>query len=411
MYQRGSPFALNFYPRQELGYYEFGRDLYTFVTVASSHIMRTLQKPKKTRPTKRKVNHRRFLQNQICRKYAIIEAATQQLAATILSQEAETENQKQLFKKTEIPSSGSIRTAPTKTLEKELFDPMQNEVTLPENATMAATEVPGEGSFLGVAEAYMAPDGNSSTGVSMDTLTGVSDEIGTVENLFNDIVRDEDFILSPYMLLHPGDTSVIQVQNLEKELECEIPMQTGYIVCENNIASWLPDVLDRTMEQLPLLKMAPNSLIKHNAAHSSLLANSADNSEISTMASHDFLLSDSALHNINESEEMHFVQEACSQKQNTCENHQISPSSYSGSFCLQTQAEMDMLYSSAGDSFRTWDLKPPQIESHEDEDGTFSLYCPCAIEQRAQNLSQGLFLHPQENEDNPGNCCYSMANY
>ncbi|KAJ1131150.1 hypothetical protein NDU88_009493 [Pleurodeles waltl] len=68
MHQRGTQQqALNLFPSQEVTFYECGRDLFTFVTVASSHIMRTLQKPRKSRPTKRKVNHRRFLQNQICR--------------------------------------------------------------------------------------------------------------------------------------------------------------------------------------------------------------------------------------------------------------------------------------------------------------------------------------------------------
>lgn len=72
MHNRSAPFALNLYSHPELGYYEGGRDLFTFVTVASSHIMRTLQRPKKSRPTKRKVNHRRFLQNQICRSVLIL---------------------------------------------------------------------------------------------------------------------------------------------------------------------------------------------------------------------------------------------------------------------------------------------------------------------------------------------------
>ncbi|XP_035769805.1 uncharacterized protein C19orf85 [Neolamprologus brichardi] len=43
----------------------WGRDLYTFVTSAAGHMMRTLQKPKKNRPSKRQVNHRRFLHNMI----------------------------------------------------------------------------------------------------------------------------------------------------------------------------------------------------------------------------------------------------------------------------------------------------------------------------------------------------------
>ncbi|XP_039476185.1 uncharacterized protein LOC120442857 isoform X1 [Oreochromis aureus] len=58
----------------------WGRDLYTFVTSAAGHMMRTLQKPKKNRPSKRQVNHRRFLHNMIQRKFADIEAANQRLA-------------------------------------------------------------------------------------------------------------------------------------------------------------------------------------------------------------------------------------------------------------------------------------------------------------------------------------------
>lgn len=45
----------------------WGRDLYTFVTSAAGHMMRTLQKPRKNRPSKRQVNHRRFLHNMIQR--------------------------------------------------------------------------------------------------------------------------------------------------------------------------------------------------------------------------------------------------------------------------------------------------------------------------------------------------------
>lgn len=42
-------------------------DLFTFVTSAAGHMMRTLQKPRKNRPSKRQVNHRRFLHNMIQR--------------------------------------------------------------------------------------------------------------------------------------------------------------------------------------------------------------------------------------------------------------------------------------------------------------------------------------------------------
>ncbi|XP_056299584.1 uncharacterized protein LOC130212583 isoform X2 [Pseudoliparis swirei] len=58
----------------------WGRDLYTFVTSAAGHMMRTLQKPRENRPSKRQVNHRRFLHNMIQRKFADIEAAKHRLA-------------------------------------------------------------------------------------------------------------------------------------------------------------------------------------------------------------------------------------------------------------------------------------------------------------------------------------------
>ncbi|KAM5209095.1 uncharacterized protein C19orf85 homolog isoform 1-T5 [Hipposideros larvatus] len=63
------------------------RELCAFVSGAAAHMLRALH-PRRTRPTKRKPNHRRFLHNQICRQFAKIEAATQGLALSILSQEA-----------------------------------------------------------------------------------------------------------------------------------------------------------------------------------------------------------------------------------------------------------------------------------------------------------------------------------
>ncbi|XP_052036341.1 uncharacterized protein C19orf85 homolog [Apodemus sylvaticus] len=63
------------------------RELCAFVSGASAHMLRALQ-PRRTRPSKRRPNHRRFLHNQICREFAKIEAATQRLALTILSQKA-----------------------------------------------------------------------------------------------------------------------------------------------------------------------------------------------------------------------------------------------------------------------------------------------------------------------------------
>ncbi|CAJ1062372.1 uncharacterized protein LOC122881926 [Xyrichtys novacula] len=67
----------------------WGRDLYTFVTSAAGHMMRTLQKPRKNRPSKRQVNHRRFLHNMIQRKLADIEAANHKLAPALDNNEKE----------------------------------------------------------------------------------------------------------------------------------------------------------------------------------------------------------------------------------------------------------------------------------------------------------------------------------
>ncbi|RVE62865.1 hypothetical protein OJAV_G00160350 [Oryzias javanicus] len=67
----------------------WGRDLYTFVTSAAGHMMRTLQKPRKNRPSKRQVNHRRFLHNMIQRKFADIEAANHRLASALYFKDGE----------------------------------------------------------------------------------------------------------------------------------------------------------------------------------------------------------------------------------------------------------------------------------------------------------------------------------
>ncbi|KAK1329688.1 hypothetical protein QTO34_009870 [Cnephaeus nilssonii] len=63
------------------------RELCAFVSRATTHMLRALH-PRRTRPPKRRPNHRQFLHNQICRQFARIEAATQRLALSILSQEA-----------------------------------------------------------------------------------------------------------------------------------------------------------------------------------------------------------------------------------------------------------------------------------------------------------------------------------
>ncbi|XP_036024366.1 uncharacterized protein C19orf85-like [Onychomys torridus] len=69
------------------------RELCAFVSGASAHMLRALQ-PRRTRPPKRRPNHRRFLHNQICRQFAKIEAATQHLALSILSQKAPPQSQR-----------------------------------------------------------------------------------------------------------------------------------------------------------------------------------------------------------------------------------------------------------------------------------------------------------------------------
>ncbi|TRY94287.1 hypothetical protein DNTS_030374, partial [Danionella cerebrum] len=62
----------------------WGRDLFTFVTSAAGHMMRTLQKPRKNKPSKRQVNHRRFLHNMIQRKFADIEAGNNSLVSALV---------------------------------------------------------------------------------------------------------------------------------------------------------------------------------------------------------------------------------------------------------------------------------------------------------------------------------------
>uniref|UniRef100_A0A452HNJ8 SERTA domain-containing protein n=1 Tax=Gopherus agassizii TaxID=38772 RepID=A0A452HNJ8_9SAUR len=124
-----------------------GRDLFTFVTVASSHMMRTLQRPRKSRPGKRRVNHRRFLHNQISRweQFTDIEASMHRLASSILAQEA------------------------------------------PRDPPPA----PAASSFLGVAEAFVAPEPGPGWGLSMASLTP------DPSDLFDPITSPEDLGLPP----------------------------------------------------------------------------------------------------------------------------------------------------------------------------------------------------------------------
>ncbi|KAM9299381.1 uncharacterized protein C19orf85 homolog [Gastrophryne carolinensis] len=250
MHHRSAQLSINLLSRPELGYYECGRDLFTFVTVASSHIMRTLQKPKKSRPTKRKVNHRRFLQNQICRKYSIIEAATHQLANSIFSQEAPVEKQ---------PSTKTINsTAKSNSTEmgKDSISSLQNVLNLSSNLPQLPDMCLGDSAFLGVAEAYLVPDALTKVGVSMDTLTCVSDEVGTVESLFDDIINEDDIFASSYGLVRS------RTQLLQHDLEdhgLENHLQTGLFIFNNHISSWLPESISKTDHQLPLTEATHSS--------------------------------------------------------------------------------------------------------------------------------------------------------
>ncbi|XP_041843447.1 uncharacterized protein LOC121641405 [Melanotaenia boesemani] len=85
----------------------WGRDLYTFVTSAAGHMMRTLQKPRKNRPSKRQVNHRRFLHNMIQRKFADIEAANHRLASALYFKEGDKTTSPLLSHVPEIPDASS----------------------------------------------------------------------------------------------------------------------------------------------------------------------------------------------------------------------------------------------------------------------------------------------------------------
>ncbi|XP_067388875.1 uncharacterized protein C19orf85 homolog [Emydura macquarii macquarii] len=155
--QRGGHLSLSFLPPQQAGLYERGRDLFTFLTVASSHIMRTLQRPRRSRPGKRRVNHRRFLHNQISRQFADIEAATRRLASSILAQEAPRE--------------------PMPRVEPRCLGP--------------APPAPAANVFLGVAEAFVAPEPGPGWGLS------VASTAPDPSDLFDPIIGPEDPGLPP----------------------------------------------------------------------------------------------------------------------------------------------------------------------------------------------------------------------
>ncbi|KAM8927724.1 uncharacterized protein C19orf85 homolog [Pelodytes ibericus] len=266
MYQEEAQFASKYHPRQELGCCEHGRDLFTFITVASSYIMRTLQRPKKSRPTKRKVNHRRFLHNQICRKYALIEAATQQLATSILSQEAETEKHQPFVK--EISSNQNGTRVPRENvtnLSAKLHE-------MPEVDT-------DNSSFFGVAEANLVSDCNSSRGVSMDTLAYVSDEVHVVESLFDDIINEECFVLSPCRLMQKRAHSKAIIHKSDEERKTESHLQADLNVYKSNINSWFPQIIDRTAQ--PALQIPTHvNPIKCRDTYNYMVSNSVNETQL-----------------------------------------------------------------------------------------------------------------------------------
>uniref|UniRef100_A0A8D2KUB0 Uncharacterized protein n=1 Tax=Varanus komodoensis TaxID=61221 RepID=A0A8D2KUB0_VARKO len=152
-------------PPRTLPTRECGHDLCAFVSTAASHIMRTLQRPCRSRPSKRKVNHRRFLQNQICRSFSAIEAATRHLASSILSQEAQ---------------------AP----------PPVSQAVNPPKSHIPHPALGPPGSFSGIAEAFVAPDLSPSWALSLDSLRSDPGE------LFQPIANETDSwgLFSPDLL-------------------------------------------------------------------------------------------------------------------------------------------------------------------------------------------------------------------
>ncbi|XP_069505674.1 uncharacterized protein C19orf85 homolog [Ambystoma mexicanum] len=245
MHQRGSSQqALGLFPSQEVTFYECGRDLFTFVTVASSHIMRTLQRPKKTRPTKRKVNHRRFLQNQICRKYAEIEAATQQLATTILSQKAETDKSPEACETLRQPCSARTRIACSVALEKEQSPPpcvISDSINSMELATLTENST-----FLGVAEAYYVPDAGSVIGITLDNLADGPDEVDTAENLFDDIIDSELVVPQACALFSPINQCLSGMA--QNTVHQEV---SDFVLCRDSLVAWVPEVHDIAILQVP----------------------------------------------------------------------------------------------------------------------------------------------------------------
>ncbi|KAM5132310.1 uncharacterized protein C19orf85 homolog [Mantella aurantiaca] len=376
MNHRNAQFALNLYPRPELGYYECGRDLFTFVTVASSHIMRTLQRPKKSRPTKRKVNHRRFLQNQICRKYAIIEAATHQLATSIFSQEAvvETSTNKNMNSTASQSQSNTLTDTRKGRVLPNLFNLSTNLSKLPEVCL-------GDSTFLGVAEAYLVPDAISQVGVTMDTLAYVSDEVGTVESLFDDITVEDDIIASSYGLCQPR-SQTLQLDP-EKDDELERCIQTGLIYYDNHISTWLPESFSRAVHQLPLLQRMPDTIEYKDGSAQGYLLDKLSDVQI-------------GLHDINILDNMEV----------SFDSNQLYQTEYQhGQDCFPDELDQSVHQTKQGTS--KWITSPEGLilskvveikgrQNNENKELEPSVFCAGAM---GHNTYQALCLCPRENEN------------
>ncbi|XP_073511492.1 uncharacterized protein [Phyllobates terribilis] len=193
---------------------------------------------------------------QEAQKYSVIEAATQQLATSIFSQEALVEKQNQTHKnRNSAIQHGSIL---SKGVEKEKITPLQNVINLSSNLSMLPDGHLNSSTFLGVAEAYLVPDSISKLGISMDSLSCISDEVGTVESLFDNIITEDDIFSSPYGLVQPKTHHLHK--KTRKEHEYKTTIQTDLIFHDTNRPTWLPESFDKSGHQLPFLQIASNSM-------------------------------------------------------------------------------------------------------------------------------------------------------
>lgn len=238
----------------------------------------------------------------------------------------------------------------------------------------------GDSTFLGVAEAYRVPDANSKVGVTMDTLAYVSDEVGTVESLFDDIITEDDIIASSYSICHPRPPSL--QQGPEKDEELERYLETGLIYYDNHISSWLPESLSRAVHQLPFLQRTPSTIeYKDESAHDYLLDNSSD---VQTG------LDDNILDN----------REVCFDSNQGYQND-----NQYGEDCFADESDWSVLLTKQGTN--KWITSPESLilgkmlepkgrQHNENKVVDSSVLCASAME---HNMYQELCLCPQENEN------------